>query len=189
MLLTRPAVVTGAEDAEYCQLLVDVSGCPVGKETEQMMRTTHIGWGLGIALLLACAAYILAPVIVRPKVRITCARDEQGRLIFDLKPNWRVNGLYTVDFWLEGDDERLWVLEEAQTPIRHIVYGETPHGATQKHPADDAPPAQIPNGSILCVGIDYQFDSTIPPAACIGDSVAKFRVSLDDSVTRLEEDD
>jgi len=139
----------------------------------------------GFALFGIITAAVALFVLGDGKVAIRCSRDQEGRLIVDLKPNRRVNAFYTVSFWLEGDDEYLWVLEEDQVPIRHIVYGDIPRGATQEHPAHDVPPKQLPNVGILYVGVDYQWDSTIPPAACISSSAVKLQLTEDGGVKPL----
>ena len=151
-----------------------------------------------LKIVVACSAllvFIIAMAVAlfwSPKVTIRCSRDQEGRLIVDLKPNWRVNAILKVFFWQEGDDEYLWVLRKGQVPmrtvqvpIRRIVYGELPHGATQKYPAHNVPPKQVPSGGILYVGVKYQWDSNIPPAAVTDTSAVKLQLTEDGGVKPL----
>ncbi len=143
------------------------------------MRRKNVALGL---ILLGIVAMGVAWFVVTcwpAKVKIRCSRDQEGRLVVELKPNWRVNALYEVDFWLEGDSESLWIIEEGEVPIRHIVYGELPPGATQKHPAHNVPPKPVPNSGILYVGVEYQWDSVLPPAAAKGSCAVKLQLTED----------
>ena len=149
------------------------------------MTSTKAVAGLALLGIMVMAVAWFVAGCGRPKVKILCSRDQRGRLVVDLKPNWRVNALYTVTFWLEGDGTYRWVLAEGRVPVRRIVYGELPQGASQKHPRDGAPPKQVPNSGILYVGVKYQWDSTFPPAAASDTHAVRFQLTDDGGVKPL----
>ena len=117
---------------------------------------------------------------MKPRVRIECSRDDDGRLLVNMKPSYRVNGLYNTVLWLHRDDGFLWALEFAEPDSAsewRIVYGEVPSGSVQKYPARDGHPKNIPLDGVLYISVDYQYDTLFPPAACIGTSCSKFQFS------------
>ncbi len=139
----------------------------------------------GIVILVIIALIAMWSVLAfwPAEVEIRCSRDQEGRLIVDLKPNFRVNGLYWIDFWMESDDEYLWALND-KDEVRRIVYGEIPPEATQKHPTNGVSPKQLPNRGILYVRVKYQYD--IPPAAaCVANSVIGVELTEDGGLRRL----
>ena len=135
-----------------------------------MTRKGIVAGSVALGIMAVVAAWFVS-CCGRPEVRIRSSGDQEGRLIVDLRPDRRVNAIYRIRFWMEGDgrDEYRWVLERNETPIRRIVYGELPRGIRQKHPAQDVPPKQLPDQGTVYMEVEYQWDSLIPPAP-IGDS-------------------
>ena len=89
--------------------------------------------GLGLVVL-AVVGYLALLSLTPAKVKITCHRDERGCLVVNVKPNWRVDNVASVLFWLPGDDRYLWALGPGGAGLRRIVYGEVPGGTEQKYP-------------------------------------------------------
>jgi hypothetical protein len=144
---------------------------------------------VGLAAL-GLVGFYMACYYWPPKVKIRCRRDEAGRLLVDVKPNFRVNSISITLFWCPGDDRYLWAVnpyvwgvtpEDAE--FRHIVYGVVPGGAKQMYPPGGASPKGIPAGSVFCVGVSYQYDRWI--SACSGAEDAKFRLLADGTVEYL----
>jgi hypothetical protein len=134
------------------------------------LRATAMGKAFAVALVSYILASLLPGVFIDGKVNIHCSRDEHGRLVVDLEPNWRVNGICRVEFWLEGGEEYLWVVEERDVPFERIVYGWPPTGARQQLPKDNVPPAPLPSEGVLYIAVDFQWDKPIPPTP-IGDNI------------------
>lgn len=148
-----------------------------------MTRKKVVRWSVflgSIALVVAVVLFVSG--CGYPKVAIHCSRDPEGRLIADLKPDWRVLELGKIHFWLEGDDDWLWVLDEKKVPIRHIVYGVIPNGAIQVHPENNVPPRRIPIGHVLYVGVKYYFDNLMPASSSCA---VKLQLTEDGGVTLL----
>ena len=137
--------------------------------------------GFAVVVLVGCVLCGLVP----PRLRIKCYRDEAGRLLVDLKPNFRINGIFTAELWIPGDDRYLWAVAEGDAELRRMVYGEVPAGAKQEYPRGGAPPRDIPAGSVFCVSVHYQYDTAIPPAACGGNESAKFQILKDGTIEYL----
>jgi len=143
---------------------------------------------MGSVLLGIVVVGYLVSALWPAKVKIHCFRDQDGNLVVDLKPNWKVVGIASASFWLEGDDEYLWeIKKESEMPISRIVYGDIPPGATQQHPSHNVPPKALPNEGILYVGVDYRWDSTMPPAAMISSYSVKIELGDNGSTTVLGE--
>ena len=148
------------------------------------MKHKKVAPGFALSGIVAMAVALFMVGCGDPKVRIRSSRDQEGRLIVDLKPGWRVNSIYDVSFRLEGDDENLWSLMECWQ-VRRIVYGEIPVGASQRHPADNVPPKPLPSSGILHVGVLYQWDSAIPPAPVLSSCTVKLLLTEDGGVKIL----
>ena len=151
------------------------------------MKHKKVAIGLGVVGTIAVSLLLFTHVFGKPKVTIRCSRDQAGSLVVDLDHNWRVHHFWRVYFRMEGDDEDMWVLRETRVPIRHIVYGEIPHGSIQKYPADNMPPKPLPKKGILHVSVDYAWDSYIPPAPTGSDHRIEVLLTEDGRVTLLEE--
>lgn len=152
------------------------------------MRYKKTMVAVGTLGIIAVVCSFLASGCGRPKVAIEASRDQEGRLIVDLRPDRRVIGISGIMFWAEGDNEYLWILRSGQGPVpSHVVYGKLPPGVRQTHPAGDMLPRPIPDSGIIYVGVDYRWDSTLPPAAAISSSAMKFQLSKEGAVSPLGE--
>jgi len=149
-----------------------------------MTRTTVLLCLIFVTAVALIVAWVIWEKSI-PTVDILCARNADGRLVIDVKADWRVNALYSVRLWLEGDEDYLWVVRENKVPVRHLSYGTVPPGATQMYPAPGLHPRPVPNRSVLYVGVKYQYDSAIPPACLYGTSAVKFQITDDGEVGRL----
>jgi hypothetical protein len=137
---------------------------------------------------LGLAAYVAATVFIRPTVDVTLSVDTAGRPTIVVAPGWRVDAIYSVRVWLDGDKAILWGVKAqnyAAYPLTRLVYGQVPEGAVQTFPSADVVPPAIPSGVIFYVEVHYLWDSAIPPAACGNTSTVKARLLEDGRIENL----
>ena len=149
-----------------------------------MRRQKVVASGFALSGIVAMLATLLVSGC-GGSVGMNASRDEKGRLVVNLKPNWRVNSILDVAFWVEGDPESVWRFKQLSRPVRHIVYAEVPNGSRQTFPKDRVPPKPLPETTILCVSVTLQWDSILPPAAGTSSSTGKLLLTEDGGVEHL----
>jgi hypothetical protein len=159
--------------------------CFVDRHKEHLVRRRNIVMGAAVLFGVVVVAYLVS-ALWPAKVTIHFLKDQDGDLVVDLKPNWKVRSLYEVGFRLRGDDEYLWVIKPAPD-TRRIIYGELPDGTTQLHPLHSMQPRPIPDTGTLYVRVQYRYDSTFPPAASISRTVAELKLNENEETDKGDE--
>ena len=93
------------------------------------------GWSLGVlavcflVVILVGIAYAYCLFHVPGDIDVACLRDTDGRLVINLRPNWRVRNVDRLTIWEEGEEDfSCDVAGIDPTMNRQIIYGVPPPG-------------------------------------------------------------
>jgi hypothetical protein len=118
---------------------------------------------------------------------VACSRDKDGRLLIDLRPNWRVNWVHDVMVWSEGGSDFLWSISNVgPTGKRRIIYGVLPPGSVQVIPENGRPPDPITEDGVFYVKVTVGWDGPFPVSNGV---FAKFRAHRDGTIEYLGKSD
>lgn len=146
----------------------------------------------GIVLVVIIAALVGAWWITQGSGRITlrCARRGPNDPIDCELVARGINYIEDIRFWADPSGDMLWEIRIGCTRLDRFRYGELPSCGSsqlagwkvnQVTPAKGMP-RQIRQGERFVIEIEYQYDSMIPPAACVVSEYFSFEVLNDSSI-------
>jgi len=148
-----------------------------------MIKKIVLSIGVVVAAVLCIPLVYLLLSLVPPKVSVTCTTDSDGRLIIDVRKNFRISGLGFV-VRLEGQDDPLWAVDLSKKKAWSIRYGQRPMGVQQDYPRMPGQPKEIPPGAVFHIDVDYTFDLPMLPSG--GRQTHAFRMSEDGVVEPVD---
>jgi hypothetical protein len=131
----------------------------------------------GVAVLITVVGLLVMP----PRVSMQLEPVGDNDFKLTVTKNWKVNSISSASLYL-GDE-----VSPTSSRIRELPFERRGVSRLRIHlhdgpPSDDGQISRsLRPGENILLHIDYQYDTAIPPAACGGDCLYRFRVAADGS--------